>query len=264
MIKKTLTIISLLLITKLSLGTVLNIPINKIVDATNSEYKLDITGDGAFDFTINYFASSGAISITPRVGNGNSFALATNSLGGGSYNPVKVKNNQLFTNQPTWKSTSIFLHNASLNYSDFAGKGNQYVVGKMNYDGNPTILYYWILVNVNAMGKQINIVKSSFENDSEIPILTGNEGESNTSILSNTILSNSLIVFPQPSSTEIEVKTNETIVTYKIYDLNGKTLNDEKFTSNKIISVANLPKGIYLLQLINQNNFILTKKIIIE
>jgi len=121
------------------------------------------------------------------------------------------------------------------------------------------------LVNVSSNGSSINIIKSAYETEPDSSLLTGNEGQNGSGTFTNNAFSNnSFSVFPQPASNQIEIETNETIQSYKIFDLNGKILSEENYLNNKIIDVANLPKGIYLLQLLNNKNFISTKKIIIE
>jgi hypothetical protein len=122
-----------------------------------------------------------------------------------------------------------------------------------------------VLINVPSNGAQINILKCAYETEPDSALYTGNEGAVGSGTFTNKVFSNSnFSVFPQPASTQIEIQTNEIIQGYKIFNLNGELLNEQNYLYNKIIDVANLPKGIYLLQLLNSSNFISTKKIIIE
>jgi hypothetical protein len=261
--KQILTVLSALIFITNSNAIIVNTTINKTVESVNTSYQLDVTNDGAYDVTFNYFAN-GSITITGRIGNGNNNYLATGTISGGNNYPVKVKNNQTFTGLSTWKSNQIFIQSPVLTYTDFAGKGNQYIVGRMNY-GTPELFYFWVLVNVSNDGSTLNIIKCAYESEPDSSLATGNEGQANTGIFSaNVFNNNNFTVYPQPASTQIEIQTNEIIQGYKIFDLNGQLLNEQNYLNNKIIDVANLPKGIYLLQLINDSNFISTKKIIIE
>jgi hypothetical protein len=260
--KQILTAISALFFITNSNAIIVNTTINKTVESINNSYQLDVTNDGAYDVTFNHFAN-GSITITGRVGNGNNNYLATGTISGGNSYPVKVKNNQTFTSLSTWKSNQIFIQSPVLSYTDYAGKGNQYIVGRMNY-GTPELFYFWILVNVSSDGSTLNILKCAYESEPDSSLATGNEGQANTGIYNNVFNNNNFSVFPQPASTQIEIQTNEIIQGYKIFNLNGELLNEQNYLNNKIIDVANLPKGIYLLQLLNSSNFISTKKIIIE
>lgn len=260
--KKIFTALCAFLLTICSNATIVNTTVNKIVDSVTTSYQLDVTGDGAYDITFNRFAL-GSITVTGRIGNGNNNYLATGTISGGNYYPVKVTNDKSFTNLATWKSNPIFIHNPGLSYTDFAGKGNQYIVGRMNY-GTPEVFYFWVLINVPANGVQINILKCAYESEPDSALYTGNEGAVSSGTFINTFTNHTFSVFPQPANEQIEVISNEQIESYKIFDLNGQVLTEEYYFKNKIIDVANLPKGIYLLQLLNNNNFISTKKIIIE
>lgn len=263
--KHFLSLTLLLLVAKLSTATILPSTINQVVDATTTSYQLDVNGDQNYDFTFNYF-SNGAISVAGRVGNGSQYFLATGTISGTNNYPVRLFNNKTFDNQTTWKSTPIFLHSPPLSYNFFAGKGNQYIGGRMNFIGDTSNYYFYILINVSADGSKLTIIKSAYENEQSTPITTGTEGSNapiNTSV-SKLDKTPNVLVFPQPASTQIEIQTNETFDGYKIFNLKGQLINEENYFNNKLINVANLPKGIYLLQLINNNNFIVTKKIIIE
>jgi hypothetical protein len=263
MTKQIFTFFTFLLFVNFSQAAILNTTLNKIVDSVTTSYQLDVTGDGAYDLTFNRFAL-GAITITGRIGNGNNNYLATGTISGVNNYPLKVTNNKSFTTLATWKSTPIYIHNPGLSYTDFAGKGNQYIVGRMNY-GTPEVFYFWVLINVPANGAQINILKCAYESEPDSALYTGNEGAvSSGTFVNNSFTNHTFSVFPQPANEQIEVISNEQIDSYKIFDLNGQVLTEEYYFKNKIISVANLPKGIYLLQLLNSNQFTTTKKLIIE
>lgn len=236
--------------------------INKTLDSTVTSYQLDINGDQAFDATFNYF-SNGAFTITTRVGNGNAFMLATETISGSNSRPSKVANNQTFTNLSNWKSNGIFIHSPGLGYTGFAGTGNQYIAGRMNLIGGTDYFYFWILVNVNASGSQLTILKTAMESEPNMALSTENEGQSNVGykLLSKTKV---FTLFPQPASSSVEVITDEKIEAYKIFNINGQLILSRPMPTTNVIDVTNIAKDVYLLQLLNNNEIIHIQKIIID
>lgn len=262
--KKIIAIIGFAILTKFSFGATFNNTINKTISATNLSYQLDITGDGAFDITFTFFEANGAITLSPRAGNGNSFYIATGPINGVNNYPLKVKNNQLCSNFTTWKSTAIFLHNVGLPYTDYAGKGNQYIVGKMNFTGDTNQFYFWILVNMSTNGSSLNIIKSSYENEIGVPIYTGTEGQNNTTSILNIEDKYHINIYPQPAKNNVTIDGFDNLKAYSIFDIKGQLIIEQNNHTDNIINLTNLPKGIYILQLINNTNFTTSKKIVIE
>ena len=63
----------------------------------------------------------------------------------------------------------------------------------------------------------------------------------------------SINIFPNPASDVLNIESKDiTIITYKIIDVNGKTIQTNK--ANKSIEIDNLPAGIYILQLFDSSN----------
>ena len=80
---------------------------------------------------------------------------------------------------------------------------------------------------------------------------------------------NSISIFPNPTSDFINLKINETYIdkflTIKIYSLDGKEVITENVTEvNHSIPVSSLPKGVYLVSLLSKQDIITAKKIIIN
>lgn len=260
--KKTIfTLLNLILIFKISSAAIINTDVNKTVDSVTTQYQLDITGDASYDLTFNYFAN-GAITVTGRIGTAGNFYLATATISGGNSYPIKIGNNKSFENNTTWKSNGIFIHSPNLNYTDFKGKGNQYIGGKLTFTGGMETYYFWVLINVTADGSRLNLIKSAYENETDIPLLTGNEGATNVSVNEN-IKSSIFSVYPQPANEELNIIGIENIKKIALFNLNGQLMNDAALLNNKI-NVAHLPKGIYILKLTTENDIVLSKKIIIE
>ena len=53
--KKIFTALCVLLLTNYSNAKIVNTTVNKIVDSVTMSYQLDVTNDGAYDITFNYF-----------------------------------------------------------------------------------------------------------------------------------------------------------------------------------------------------------------
>lgn len=262
--KKIFTIISLLMTAKLSFATVVITDLNYTLNVANPTVKIDVTGDEAFDLTFNFFEANGGMSITPRIGNGNSFYLATGAISGSNNYPLKLKNNSTFDNQTTWKSSGIFIHSEVLSYTDFKGKGKQYIGGKMNFTGSPDTLYYWVLVELNAAGTDLNIIKCGFENEPNTPLATGNEAKVETTSTSSLNNNPSFQVYPNPSKGEIKILGINNNTQLELFDLKGSLVKKELINENNIVDVSNLRNGIYFLKLITNTDLIFTQKLIIE
>ncbi|RLD57968.1 MAG: hypothetical protein DRJ01_13185, partial [Bacteroidetes bacterium] len=83
-----------------------------------------------------------------------------------------------------------------------------------------------------------------------------------TQIIENRINTN-ISIYPNPAKNYIKINTdNLNIETCKIVDVNGKTIKQQAINSSKLkIEIADLPKGIYFLNLRTKNNTV-TKKFI--
>lgn len=87
-----------------------------------------------------------------------------------------------------------------------------------------------------------------------------------TSIHYNTLLNASVNIFPNPSNHIFTVSTSNNLATdIKITTLLGKELFYKKInpTGNTTINTLEIPEGIYLVNLMNNNTLVLTKKIVI-
>jgi hypothetical protein len=66
-------------------------------------------------------------------------------------------------------------------------------------------------------------------------------------------------LFPNPTNSNVEIKTDETITSITVYDINGKESKIEPINNN--IDLSNFQSGIYTLKIYTENG-ISTKKII--
>ena len=66
-------------------------------------------------------------------------------------------------------------------------------------------------------------------------------------IESSTTINNSIIVYPNPASTTLYIKSDKEINSYKIYNLTGQLIKTGEY--NNGIPITELPAGIYLLNI---------------
>ncbi|MDP1727103.1 MAG: T9SS type A sorting domain-containing protein [Bacteroidota bacterium] len=234
---------------------------NLVVDSANNAVNVTFGPFVSPFFTFNYFPN-GAFSITGKLSSEFNSTLATKSVGGVNYTPVKIYNNKTFDKLTVWQKQPIFFHNPVLGFtSDFLGKGNQYIGAKAILS-NSDILYFWMLVNLDAGGKKLTILKLGFEDVPGNPALTGNEGE-NAAGISELFLPD-LNIFPQPAKNILTLDLGSDVqVAYHIYNLNGQLVQKGDAFIRKEIVVSEMEKGIYLLVLTN-DHALLIRKIIIE
>jgi len=70
-------------------------------------------------------------------------------------------------------------------------------------------------------------------------------------------------VFPNPTRNSISIKNIDRITSYKIININGKEIKQGVIFGSNEISIAELPKGMYFIELKNEN-LLTVKKIIKE
>jgi hypothetical protein len=80
---------------------------------------------------------------------------------------------------------------------------------------------------------------------------------------------NSLVLYPNPASNLIQIElinTNEQINRIVIYDMLGKAVKTIVVTTTSSVSVdvSDVSKGMYLIEIISENNLKITKKLIIQ
>lgn len=70
------------------------------------------------------------------------------------------------------------------------------------------------------------------------------------------------ILFPNPTSDLLYIDNNSDVIFFELYDMSGKLIRLGEFKDNKI-SIELIPKGVYLIKIINKTkNETFTKKII--
>ena len=234
------------------------------VNAANPSLDLKFSNFAAGIFQVNYFAVPGSISFIGKVSTEFSSFILAEPIGGGNYAPVRLYNNTDFTPLNTYIRNPIFLHNNNLTFTNnFKGKGNQYIGTRIVFPMSNDTMYVWFLINVNAAGDELSILKAGYDDDvlNTRPI-TGGDGENKPTTGVNEFNSFNFNLDPHPAKESIQIELNADLKSYSIYSLNGQLI-EEKMNSNSTISTAHLEKGIYILE-VNSSKGILRRKMIIE
>lgn len=127
----------------------------------------------------------------------------------------------------------------------------------------------------NLMGTVVYIgTETSFEEDyiagSSYKVYTADKAfnYSNELVVSEStasvsdVFSAKISVYPNPAENFVKIQTNEDVTSIEVYNLLGKRVVSA-MKDRKRVEVSNLPKGVYLLKIKN-NNLVASKKIIIK
>ena len=78
------------------------------------------------------------------------------------------------------------------------------------------------------------------------------------------VTANSTFIYPNPASDFITIEAAD-MKTGKIFNVNGQEVMNFKTISNTTkIEVAHLPKGLYYVQFVSENNEVSTQKLILQ
>ena len=218
-----------------------------IVGATTGNFAEVVTtdiydADNAYTATFDSGFSGFALSNAPPVG-----PLSVNLLSFNGKNSGYGNNLMWATSSET--NNSHFIIERSVDAAKFEpigqikSHGNSKELLKYSYlDKNiENKLYYYRLRDVDMNGKKGFSKIISINNNNE----------------------NNFGFWPNPSNSILNIKLKENgLVLYKIFDLTGKLIfeNKENAKDNQIqISIANLPKGLYHLQIIQQFSSTISK-----
>lgn len=123
----------------------------------------------------------------------------------------------------------------------------------------PFDLEQFLLLNV-AIGGYSGTPDSNFTETSMIIDYVKIYQESTAS--TDNFFSSKFRVYPNPTSSEISIKTNEKIDKVEIFSTLGQKVYSEN-TPNKKLNISSLRAGLYLLKIYSKNN-IATKKIVVK
>ena len=130
----------------------------------------------------------------------------------------------------------------------FAGGGDTDISNEIHFLSNhPDMRYSLVTLTMDSTF----IESASFLNGSTLSSL-------------NSIELNIINVYPVPSSYDVTIESNNLkINSYKLFDLNGKLVNENKFYHSTQLNLSKLVKGTYLLKVYDGDRYV-NKKIIVE
>ncbi len=153
------------------------------------------------------------------------------------------------------KFTSPGTNGTVLNQPIYDGKRNEWAKEEIDlsaYVGQNIKLRFNLKTDAGA-------VKDGFYFDD---VLIRKIVASTTNIGNTNQVNNNVNIYPNPTNNFITIQSNEQFDAYKILNQLGQTIKTDKLIGNKI-SVSELEMGIYYIQLIDKNNKITSKKIMI-
>jgi hypothetical protein len=156
-------------------------------------------------------------------------------------------------NQLVWSFKNIFLSPSGLNENGSKG----YVQFKVKL--KPGFQAGDIIPNNASIYFDTNpaIVTATFNSKFTVPLAVSDFD------------ANSLILYPNPAHNTVQldlINTNEPIRKVVFYDILGKVVKvvSTTATNSLTLDVSDLAKGIYLVEIASENNFIVTKKLILQ
>ena len=229
----------------------------------SSVVAIDFNNDGTEEYNFRWddYGSSGWF-MHMTYANGNEFNLkgtATNPYGG---RYIQAMNQgQDINASANWGSSSpepFIGDNADPN---FKGLGDKYVGVKFKIGGNT--YYGWVLVSFDN-SKKLTIKEYAYESTPNKAIKAGDKGSTSINIDKN---NKKINIYPNPAKDFIIIDNSiNNILKIDILNINGMLIKSFSPADKKIIklSVSDLPKGIYIVRINNEENTNYFKKLIIN
>ncbi len=223
---------------------------------------IDFNGDGTEEYNFrwdDYGASGWFMHMT--YANGNVFNLkgtATNPYGGRYLDPMNL--GDAINSSANWGTSSPEPFIGDNSDPNFKGLGDKYVGVKFLLNGDT--YYGWVLVSFDN-NRTLTVKSYAYQSTKNTPI---NAGEGINISTNTSVKGNKISIYPNPSNNFISIDNIENISNITINDVCGKSVLKEKSISQKSlkIDVSKLHKGIYFINLFNENKLIETKKLIIN
>ena len=210
----------------------------------------NIAATGATTYSWNTGATTSSISVTPTT-TSNYIVIGTTN-GCANTNTVSVTVNQLPIVNLGSIQSPLCVNNSSVSLSGTPLGGVFAGIGVSGASFNPAIS--------GAGTFTINYTYTDANNCSAAAIQSVNVSLC-TGIIE--LDSDTISIFPNPASTEITITSPIKFTSVKIVNSIGQIVQETKY--NNTVSVVELTKGIYFLQLFNENgNLIMVKKFIKE
>ncbi len=257
-LKKMLSLCSIYILFVINSRLYSQIIYTDILDATpNATYALDLNNDTIVDFLIQFDSSNKVICI-PQ----NNNAYLGNYVGGVHLPWALSASNSICDTLTTWydsKNPGTMAWGTSIGY--WVGAVNKYLALKLIVGTNT--YYGWARIDLLATSTSFTIKDYAYESTPNTCIhagqtILGINEDSNKNIYS---------IFPNPliSSTTIQTIANLKNATLTIYNSFGQTLKQVNNISGQTVSFSreNLPNGLYIIRLTEENKIIAVEKLII-
>ena len=97
------------------------------------------------------------------------------------------------------------------------------------------------------------------------PMISGGTIDASTLSVDDDTLQSEILLYPNPTSNLLKIRSTTSISKVQIYDLNGRIVKEVK-SENTIneIDISQLSSGIYIVRLANQNNSMISSRKIIK
>jgi hypothetical protein len=211
----------------------------------------NLTATGATTYSWNTGALTSSVSVSPTITT-NYSVVGTNSLGCSNSKTISVTVNQLPIVNLSSIQSPLCVNNSTVPLIGSPNGGVYSGTGVSGSTFNPAVS--------GAGTFTINYTYTDANNCSAIA-----SQSVNVSLCTGIIEldSDTISIFPNPASTEITITSPIKFTNVKIVNSIGQIVQETKY--NNTVSVVELTKGIYFLQLFNENgNLIMVKKFIKE
>jgi hypothetical protein len=229
-----------------------------IPDATpNATYPLDLNNDAIVDFLIQYDLTD-KLMCKPQ----NNNAYSGNFVAGVHLPWAFAASNNICDSLATWydaNNPGTMAWGTSTGY--WIGETNKYLALKLNVGTNT--YYGWARFDVVATSSSFTIKDYAYESSPNTCIQSGQ------SILglNEHSINNRFSIFPNPliSSTTLETSYDLKNASLTLYNAYGQTLKQVNNISGQTLSLSrdNLPSGLYLIRLTEENKIIAEEQLLI-
>ncbi|SHE47974.1 Por secretion system C-terminal sorting domain-containing protein [Psychroflexus salarius] len=150
----------------------------------------------------------------------------------------------------------------------FTSLGCGFTLEGCSVEENNVFQSNYMMVYENLMGgSELNPFNYTFTTENDIISLTITNSLGDSATYSATTLSNrdyegnTFSIFPNPVTSKLRIRSQQTIQHIEIFDLNGKQIINVDYQENQAINVSNLNSGLYLVKIKTKNGFV-TKKLL--
>lgn len=261
--KKYYLLFALLIVANFMQAQITTVNLNATVNAASyppgdSTY-YDINNDGTVDFSVLGLDQPAA----PQHG----FIIQFFAGNAGQINPGSFNESKVLNSGDEVSASGTFaggknspsITGVGLNYNAFDGAGDKYIGLRFSFSGN--LHYGWMLVNVAADGRSMQIKTLAWEQTADAPIKAGQ-----TVGIAENATQPIFQLFPNPASQNQPItflfnSNNEKQIS--VFDVTGKLIfSQQSVLSSVLLPTNNWSKGIYLIEVVEHHKKWVEKLII--